>query len=73
MLDAKYAKQFDPTRPKEQLDKVLTWNGVEIDVAAKKAPRGCLGHDVAFDLAKKIVDHFLPGFFYLFDFYLFFG
>lgn len=54
------AKKFDPTRPKEELDKILTFNGVEAQVVARVSPRGCLGHDVALRMVQETVNAFLP-------------
>ena len=53
-----YADEFDPTR--ENLDKILSWNGVESEVAKGNAPRGCPGHDLSQNLAKEVVGHILP-------------
>ena len=56
--DQSYADKFDPTR--ENLDLVLSWNGVESEVAKHNAPRGCPGHDLSQALTKQIVGHVLP-------------
>lgn len=60
-MDIRYARRFDPTRPQEQLDQILTFNGLEWAVGNRTAPRGCLGHDLALDLSLKIINAFLPG------------
>ena len=56
-----YADTFDPTR--ENLDKILSWNGLEEHVTAqneKAAPRHCPGHDMALFVAILILDMFQP-------------
>eukprot|EP00938_MAST-03A_sp_MAST-3A-sp1_P003683 g3683.t1 len=56
--DRSYADKFDPTR--ENLDRILSWNGVESEVAKHNAPRGCPGHDLSQALTKDVVGHVLP-------------
>ena len=56
--DRSYADKFDPTR--ENLDRILSWNGVESEVAKHNAPRGCPGHDLSQALTKDVVSHVLP-------------
>lgn len=50
------ANQFDPTR--STLGRVLSWNGVEMNVRERTAPRGCPGHDLAIDVARVLITHF---------------
>eukprot|EP00466_Bigelowiella_natans_P019697 jgi/Bigna1/82246/fgenesh1_pg.89_\ len=54
----KYAETFDPSR--ENLDKIVSWNGVEMSVQSREGPRWCLGHDLSLDVATKILDYILP-------------
>lgn len=54
------AREFDPARSSEELDKILSFNGLEGFVRAGKAPRGCVGHNLALRLAEDIVEAFLP-------------
>eukprot|EP01062_Namystynia_karyoxenos_P039239 TRINITY_DN28546_c0_g1_i1.p1 TRINITY_DN28546_c0_g1~~TRINITY_DN28546_c0_g1_i1.p1 ORF type:complete len:468 (+),score=150.67 TRINITY_DN28546_c0_g1_i1:86-1489(+) len=61
-----YALAFDPTR--ENLDKIMTWNGLLQDIEAGHAPPGTPGHApracpgaiFALQMAEKVVDYFLP-------------
>ena len=46
--------------PRENLDRILSWNGVESEVAKHNAPRGCPGHDLSQALTKDVVSHVLP-------------
>jgi hypothetical protein len=53
------AELFDPTR--ENLDKILSWNGIEGQFASKKAPpRGCPGHDLSQVVVHQVVEYFFP-------------
>jgi hypothetical protein len=54
------ARAFDAKRSRSELNQLLSWNGLESRVVARTAPRGCLGHDLALDIARKLVDHFKP-------------
>jgi len=54
------ALRFNPSRPKEELEQILSWNGIHADVVKGKAPRGCIGYHAAFDIATKVIDRFLP-------------
>lgn len=51
--DRAYADSFDPSR--ENLNQVLSWNGVEIDVTNGVAPRGCPGHDLSQHIAEGVI------------------
>jgi hypothetical protein len=56
------AMEFNPKR--ENLDKVLNWNGPEHLVGWNaegfgKAPRGCPGHDLSQKMIEKVVNIFL--------------
>eukprot|EP00756_Hemistasia_phaeocysticola_P047466 Hpha_TRINITY_DN2169_c0_g1::TRINITY_DN2169_c0_g1_i1::g.42367::m.42367 len=61
-----YAYQFDPTR--ENLDQIMTWNGLLQDIenghappgTPGHAPRACPGAIFALQLCEKVVDYFLP-------------
>lgn len=61
-----YAYKFDPTR--ENLNKIMTWNGDLEDIergwappgTEGHAPRHCPGAIVAIQLCEKLVDFFLP-------------
>jgi hypothetical protein len=54
------ARQFNPARQKNQLGKMLSWNGLQPDVKAGTAPRGCPGFHLSFDVARKIIHEALP-------------
>ena len=54
------ANSFNPNRPDEELNKILSWNGVHEQVMTGEAPRGCIGYHVSFDVATKIISKFLP-------------
>merc|ERR1711918_227463 len=63
-----YAFKFDPTR--ENLDKIMTWNGLLDDIERGWAPvpgtkgyppRACPGAIFAIQMVEKVVDYFLPG------------
>jgi energy-coupling factor transporter transmembrane protein EcfT len=54
------ANSFNPNRPQEELNKILSWNGVHEQVMTGEAPRGCIGYHVSFDVATKIITKFLP-------------
>jgi hypothetical protein len=56
----KRAIEFDPTRPKEELDKILTFNGLFPEVFEKRAPRGCIGVHLVMSLSEKLIDAILP-------------
>ena len=43
------AREFDPSRDKEELDKILSWNGVHGKLGSPMAPRGCLGHHLSIE------------------------
>lgn len=47
------ANQFDPTR--STLGHVLSWNGLEMNVRERSAPRGCPGHDLAIDVTRVLI------------------
>eukprot|EP01065_Artemidia_motanka_P032855 TRINITY_DN39828_c0_g1_i1.p1 TRINITY_DN39828_c0_g1~~TRINITY_DN39828_c0_g1_i1.p1 ORF type:complete len:483 (+),score=127.10 TRINITY_DN39828_c0_g1_i1:212-1450(+) len=61
-----YALEFDPTR--ENLDKIMTWNGLLNDIEAGHAPPGTPGHApracpgaiFALQMCERVVDYFLP-------------
>jgi hypothetical protein len=54
------ANEFDPTRPQDELDKILTFNGLFPEVDARKAPRGCLGVHLVMNLAAQYIGAILP-------------
>jgi len=55
------ALEFDPLgRSEQELNQILSWNGVHEQVTKGTAPRGCLGYHVSFDIATKIISRFLP-------------
>lgn len=54
-----YADTFDHTR--ENLDLILSWNGVFKDVGLEKsAPRGCPGVDLSRAVAREVIELVLP-------------
>jgi hypothetical protein len=64
---AEYALKFDPTR--ENLNKIMTWNGLLDDIengyapvpgTKGHAPRACPGAIFAIQIVEKVVDYFLP-------------
>lgn len=65
--DEEYAFKFDPSR--ENLDKIMTWNGLLDDIengwapvpgTKGHSPRACPGAIFAIQMVEKVVDHFLP-------------
>ena len=46
------------SRPEEELNKILSWNGVHAKLGTGQAPRGCLGYHLSIDIAKKVVSRF---------------
>lgn len=52
------ARQFDPTRPKSELAKVLSWNALNGEMEV--APRGCPGHRLSQQVARDVIDAYTP-------------